>query len=46
MSMNVPYHPLNAWSSPVRGQVNGFVHGGYQVSSALPASVVFGPHSG
>lgn len=32
LSTNLPYHPLNAWSSPVRGQLNGFVHGGFQVS--------------
>lgn len=33
MSANVPFHPLNAWSSSVRGQLNGFVHGNYQVKS-------------
>ncbi|CAN0342371.1 unnamed protein product [Ascophyllum nodosum] len=30
LSTHVPFHPLNAWRSGVRGQLNGFVHGGYQ----------------
>ncbi|CAM9555341.1 unnamed protein product [Ectocarpus fasciculatus] len=30
LSANVPYHPLNAWTSQVRGPTNGFTHGGYQ----------------
>ncbi|CAN0204749.1 unnamed protein product, partial [Scytosiphon promiscuus] len=30
LSANVPFHPLNAWSSQVRGPLNGFTHGGYQ----------------
>ncbi|CAN0507609.1 unnamed protein product, partial [Ectocarpus sp. 12 AP-2014] len=29
LSANVPYHPLNAWTSQVRGPTNGFTHGGY-----------------
>eukprot|EP00752_Nemacystus_decipiens_P003264 g3021.t1 len=30
LSTNVPFHPLNAWTSQVRGPLNGFTHGGYQ----------------
>lgn len=31
LSTSVPFHPLNAWTRQVKGPLNGFTHGGYQV---------------
>ena len=45
LSTHVPFHPLNAWRSGVRGQLNGFVHGGYQVKSELASCLHVPPAS-